>query len=115
RRIQDPARARGAAAFASWGISTAEALRMARHAAPAALIFASGGVRTGLDACKAIALGADLVGMAGPFLRAVAAGPRAASELATELTEVLRTAMFCLGVGPPPALRYTPRLAAHHQ
>src|SRR5262249_61592598 len=77
-RIEDPVRARVAAAFAGWGISTAEALRMARHAAPAALIFASGGVRTGIDACKAIALGADLGGNSGPFLRAAAAGPRTA-------------------------------------
>src|SRR5262249_16132640 len=45
-RIEDPVRARVAAAFASWGISTAEALRMARHAAPAALIFASRAVPT---------------------------------------------------------------------
>lgn len=110
-RIEDPVRARVAAAFAGWGISTAEALRMARHAAPAALIFASGGVRSGLDVCKALALGADLVGIAGPFLRAAAAGPSTAAELATELTEVLRTAMFCLGSRTLADLRHTPRLA----
>ena len=110
-RIDDPVRERVAAAFAGWGISTAEALRMARHAAPAALIFASGGVRTGLDACKAIALGADLVGMAGPFLRAVAAGQNGAADLATELIAVMRVAMFCLGASTLGDLRHTPRLA----
>ncbi len=111
QRIDDPVRARVAAAFAGWGISTAEALRMARHTAPGALIFASGGVRTGLDACKAIALGADLVGIAGPFLRAVAAGPATAADLASELREVLRIAMFCLGASTLAELRHTPRLA----
>ena len=110
-RIQDPVRARVAEAFAGWGISTAEALCAARHVAPAALIFASGGVRSGLDACKAIALGADLVGMAGPFLRAAAAGPRAAADLAVELTDVLRMAMFCLGTRTLADLRHTPRLS----
>jgi isopentenyl-diphosphate Delta-isomerase len=110
-RIQDPVRARVAEAFAGWGISTAEALCAARHVAPAALIFASGGVRSGLDACKAIALGADLVGMAGPFLRAAAAGPRAATDLAVELTDVLRMAMFCLGTRTVADLRHTPRLS----
>ena len=110
-RIADPVRARVAEEFAGWGIPTAEALRMARHAAPAALIFASGGIRSGLDLGKAIALGADLVGVAGPFLRAAAAGVKTAAELATELTEVLRTAMFSIGARTLSDLQQTPRLA----
>ena len=109
-RIEDPVRSRVAAAFAGWGIPTAEAVRLARRAAPAAVIIASGGVRDGIDAAKAIALGADLVGLAGPFLRAAAAGERAADELAAELGEVLRVAMFCVGAASVDALRRTPRL-----
>jgi isopentenyl-diphosphate delta-isomerase len=109
-RIQDPVRSRVAAAFAGWGISTAEALRLARQAAPEARIFASGGVRSGLDVARAVALGADLVGMAGPFLRASAAGGHAAHELAAELTQVLRVAMFCVGARTVADLQGTPRL-----
>jgi isopentenyl-diphosphate Delta-isomerase len=109
-RIADPVRSRVAAAFAGWGISTADALRLARAAAPEAPVFASGGVRTGLDVAKAIALGADLAGLARPFLLAADEGARAAHDLALELVEVLRVAMFCVGAGTIGALRGTPRL-----
>ncbi len=113
-RIADPVRSRVAAAFAGWGISTAEALRLARRAAPEAPVFASGGVRGGIDVAKAIALGADLVGMAGPFLRAAAEGEEA-DRLAVELVEVLRVAMFCVGAASVRDLQRTPRLHRSHE
>lgn len=109
-RIEDPVRSRVAAAFAGWGIPTAEALRLARAAAPDATIFGSGGIRTGLDVAKAVALGADVVGMARPFLLAADEGVQAAHDLARELVEVLRIAMFCVGVGTIRELRGSPRL-----
>ncbi len=109
-RIADPVRSRVAAAFAGWGIPTAEALRAARRAAPEALIFASGGIRDGIEVAKAVSLGADLVGIAGPFLRAAARGVEAVRELAAELTEVLRVAMFCIGAASLEELRGSPRL-----
>src|SRR5207237_9305545 len=73
-RIADPVRARVAGAFASWGIPTATAVVRARAAAPDACLIASGGVRSGLDVAKALALGADIAAMAGPPLRRAAAG-----------------------------------------
>lgn len=111
-RISEPWRANVAAAFADWGLPTAEALQLARRAAPAAAIFASGGIRSGLDIAKAIALGADLVGIAGPFLRSAAESRTAAQELATQLIETLRVAMFCVGSENIAELRGTPRLQA---
>jgi isopentenyl-diphosphate delta-isomerase len=111
-RMDSPVRARVAAAFADWGVPTAEALVEACRIAPDALIFASGGVRSGIDAAKAIALGASLVGIAGPFLRAAAEGVDAAVELAEEIVETLRTAMFCIGAPSVEALRGTPRLVS---
>src|SRR5207302_5330688 len=60
-RIEDPVRSRVAAAFAGWGISTADALRLARRAAPDAPLFASGGGRPGDDQAQAIPLGRLLV------------------------------------------------------
>lgn len=111
-RSLEPWRGRVAASFADWGISTAECVRAARAAAPDKILFASGGIRSGLDAVKAIALGADLVGIAGPFLRAADAGLDEANELAREYVEVIRVAMFALGVRSLGELRYTPLL--HH-
>jgi isopentenyl-diphosphate delta-isomerase len=108
-RIEQPWRARVAAAFADWGIPTAQCLVEARRVAPTRLLFASGGIRTGIDVAKAIALGADLVGVAGPFLRAADTSEEAAHELALELTETLRVAMFCVGARNPAGLRGTIR------
>ncbi len=109
-RIADPWRARVAAAFAGWGIPTAECVREARRASPRALIFASGGIRDGIDVAKAIALGANLAGIAGPFLRAAARGEEAALDLGRELVETLRVAMFAVGARSLDDLGGTPRL-----
>jgi isopentenyl-diphosphate delta-isomerase len=109
-RIAEPWRARVAAAFAGWGIPTADCVRWAVRAAPGARIIASGGVRNGIDLAKAVALGADLVGVAGPFLRAAAEGREAALDLGRELVETLRIAMFAVGARTLRDLRFTPRL-----
>ncbi len=106
-RIGEPWRARVAGAFASWGIPTARALVDARAVAPSETLIASGGIRPGLDVPKALALGADLVGIAGPFLRAADESLEAAHELARELVETLRVAMFCVGARTPADLRGT--------
>jgi isopentenyl-diphosphate delta-isomerase len=110
-RIAQPWRARVAAAFAGWGIPTAQCVAQARAAAPDGTLIASGGVRDGLDVAKALALGADVVGIAGPFLRAADRGVEAADELARELIETLRIAMFCTGARTPRDLHYEGRLA----
>lgn len=109
-RMAEPWRARIAAAFSGWGLPTADALRLARAAAPEACIFASGGIRDGIDVAKAVVLGADLVGIAGPFLRAAAAGIGETQSLAREIVEVLRVTMFCLGARRLGELRGNPRL-----
>jgi isopentenyl-diphosphate delta-isomerase len=109
-RIAEPWRANVAGAFAGWGIPTAEALRAARRVEQKGVLIASGGVRNGLDVVKAIALGADLAGIAGPFLRVADAGYDAAFDLAREFVEVLRVAMFGLGTRTLADLRKTHRV-----
>ncbi|MGA7988816.1 MAG: type 2 isopentenyl-diphosphate Delta-isomerase [Candidatus Dormiibacterota bacterium] len=96
-RISDPIRARVAAGFASWGIPTTDALIRARAAVPDGLLVASGGVRNGIDVAKALTLGADAVGIAGPLVRAAAAGDIALDETVAVILEELRLTMFCVG------------------
>jgi len=97
-------------AFRDWGLPTADAVLRAREVAPDGLIIASGGISNGMEAAKAIALGADLVGIAGPFLRAAASGEAAAAHLALDVLEVLRLAMFATGAGNLGELRSRHRL-----
>ena len=96
-RMADPVRARVAAAFAGWGLPTADAVRLARQAAPEGTVIASGGIRSGVDVALAIALGADLAGIAGAMLRAAAEGAEALDRSVAELLETLRITMFCTG------------------
>ena len=91
--------------FSGWGIPTATCLRVARDAVPGTPLIASGGLRTGLDAAKGIALGADLAGFAGPMLRAAAESEDATRELLATLVDELRLAMFGSGAGTIAALR----------
>lgn len=87
--------ARVARSFADWGIPTAEAIQYARRAAPDLPIIASGGLRDGIDVAKCLALGADVAGLASPFLRAASDSFDAVDELIQELKAQLRIAMLC--------------------
>jgi len=97
-----------AAAFAEWGIPTAESLRMVQHGAPGLPIIASGGIRDGVQMAKAIALGAATCGVAGPFLHAASESTAGVADLIAVLTAQLRVAMFAAGAADIPALQRTP-------
>ncbi|HEX3457367.1 MAG TPA: type 2 isopentenyl-diphosphate Delta-isomerase [Candidatus Baltobacteraceae bacterium] len=112
-RMTEPWRARVAAEFAGWGIPTARCLVEARAVAPDEPLIASGGIFSGLDVGKALALGAGLAGIAGPFLRAAARGEADAAQLARELIETLRIAMFCSGARRVVDLRGTVRALSY--
>jgi isopentenyl-diphosphate delta-isomerase len=101
--------ARVAGAFIDWGIPTAVSIQYCRRAAPDLAIFASGGLRGGIDVAKCIALGATVAGFAGEFLRAaVGGGVEAVVELAGAITDELRVTMFCSGSGTLADLAQTP-------
>lgn len=101
-----------AASFADWGIPTAESVLAVRRAAPRAKVIASGGIRTGVDVAKAIALGADAAGIATPFLKAAAVSAEAVTEAVSEVAEGLRIAMFCVGAASLGHLKQVPLVKA---
>lgn len=97
-----------AEAFSGWGIPTALSLQLARQAAPRLPIIASGGVRNGVEAATAIALGADLVGIARPLLEAATTSAEATGAAVQALIETFRIAMFAAGARDLAALRQVP-------
>ena len=85
--------------LADWGIPTAQALLEVRAALPAIPLVASGGIRTGMDAAKALALGADVVAVARPLLPAAIESTGAAAAWLQQFVDELR---ICLhGCGAP--------------
>ncbi len=107
-RMKDPRRAAIAAAFRDWGIPTAEAIRQVRLQTPDLPIFASGGLRDGIDAAKTLALGASLAGVAGPFLKAASQSQATASALADEIITQMKITMFASGAVNLAALKNVP-------
>lgn len=87
-----------AAAFLDWGIPTADAILAAQEGAPALPIIASGGLHTGVDVAKSIALGANLAGLAGGFLHAAVESTDAVLEMIDVLTMTTKIAMFAAGI-----------------
>jgi len=83
--------------FADWGIPTAECLTSIRAVAPMIPLIASGGLRNGLEVAKAIALGADITGLALPFLKAAHESTDALDALVQLLIAEITTVLFCTG------------------
>ncbi len=86
-----------AAAFVDWGIPTAEAILNVQRGAPGIPIFASGGLKDGIDIAKCLALGATLGGMAGPFLKAAAVSTEKTIETIQVIAQTIKIAMFATG------------------
>ncbi|HEY0381652.1 MAG TPA: type 2 isopentenyl-diphosphate Delta-isomerase [Candidatus Elarobacter sp.] len=97
KRAGDAARERIAEAFGGWGYATPRATAAVRAALPEVPLVASGGIRDGVQVAKALALGADLAGLALPFLRAADESDAAVAALIDELITALRIAVFASG------------------
>jgi isopentenyl-diphosphate delta-isomerase len=103
-----PARSALGETFAGWGIPTAESVLRCRRVLPKEkLVIASGGVTNGLEAAKALALGADAVAVARPFLVAANDGEDALVAAIEQLVAEMRVALFCAGAPDAASLRRT--------
>lgn len=93
--------------FSNWGIPTAAAIATVRRTVGRELrLVASGGIRNGLEAAKALALGADLAGMALPIFRALqSGGPQKADEALRGIVLGLQQALVLTGSRSPARLR----------
>ena len=89
--------------FLDWGVPTVDALLSVRAACPQGRLIASGGIANGLDAGKALWLGAEMASMAGPVLKAISKDGTGtpdidmASEMIQLWQEQLRLALFLTG------------------
>jgi len=94
-----PAERAAAEEFQDWGYGTGVLLgALEKQPETEGRILASGGLRTGLDMAKSLALGAHAAGYALPFIRAVhEGGAEQAVALVERYEKVLRTAMLLTG------------------
>ena len=104
-RAQTESQRQVASSFVDWGIPTAESIQIVREVAPHLPVFASGGIRNGVEIAKSIALGATQAGLAGPFLKAAALSKEAVLEVIDRITTEIRISMFAAGARDLKSLR----------
>jgi isopentenyl-diphosphate Delta-isomerase len=94
--------------FSAWGIPTDEALVQVRRAIPDLPLVASGGIRSGLDMAKCMALGADLAALGQPLLASALESADKVVEFLSGIIHEIRIAMLCAGAPDLAALKKTP-------
>lgn len=107
-RAKNPNQARLAGAFVNWGVPTADAIQNVRNIAPGLKVIASGGLRSGVDLTKCLALGASLGGLASPFLKAAAVSAEETISAIHEIRDEVRVCMFACGAKDLESLAATP-------
>ena len=98
---------RAAYVFKNWGLTTAESLTKIYQNYKSSSLIAGGGIKTGLDIAKAIALGASVCSNATDFFEAILQSEQNAIDLIDALIFELKTTMFCVGAKDIQALKNT--------
>lgn len=87
--------------FQDWGLTTVECLKdvvpVLKTSPDPVILIASGGIRNGIDMAKAMILGADMCGMAAPFLEAAKVSTKTVIQKIERTQREFKTAMFLLG------------------
>jgi isopentenyl-diphosphate Delta-isomerase len=96
-RIEDRYRAQTAGAFIDWGIPTCQSIQNVRNVSKEIPLFASGGLKTGIEIVKCLALGANMGGMAGTFLKAADESLETTVQVMRMIVDQIRIAMFACG------------------
>lgn len=110
-RSEDPLRVAAAEAFNSWGLPTKDCLVSVRSELPKVPLVASGGMKTGLDAAKAITIGADVVGFARSLLKAATESADEVVKVMEQIEFELKMTMFGIGVKNITELKNTNRVS----
>lgn len=110
-RTQDELRKNAAEAFNQWGIPTKDCLVSVRSKLPEVPLIASGGMKTGLDAAKAITIGSDIVGFARKLLQAATESTEEVIKVMEQIEFELKMTMFGIGVDSIEALKNTKRVS----
>lgn len=109
-RSKDPLRKNAAEAFNNWGIPTKDCIVSVRSRLKDVPVVASGGMKTGLDAAKAITIGADLIGFARQLLKAATETVDSVLFTMEQIEFELKMAMFGIGVKNLTELKNTNRV-----
>jgi isopentenyl-diphosphate delta-isomerase len=110
-RLSDPRLTQVASAFCTWGIPTAQSIKMVKEVLPRMTILASGGLRDGIDIAKCIALGATAGGIARPFLKTAAISLETSIQSIETIKQQIKVAMFACGAKDLKALSKTETIA----
>lgn len=109
-RSKDPLKRAAAEAFNNWGLPTKDCIVSVRSHLSDVPIVASGGMKTGLDAAKAITIGADMIGFARQLLESATKTSEAVVETMDQIELEMKMAMFGIGVKTIEELRQTNRV-----
>lgn len=110
-RSEDPLRKAAAEAFNGWGIPTKECVVSVKNAVKDIPVVASGGMKTGLDAAKAITIGADIVGFAKQLLQSATESTEAVLQTMKQIELEMKMTMFGIGVRTLGELKNTRRVS----
>ncbi|WP_217587312.1 type 2 isopentenyl-diphosphate Delta-isomerase [Lentibacillus saliphilus] len=109
-RSQDPLRKAAAEAFNGWGIPTKDCIVSVKKHVDGVPVVASGGMKTGVDAAKAITIGADIVGFARSLLEAATKSDEAVIQVMEQIEFELKMTMFGIGARTLEDLKNTQRV-----